>query len=245
MSDPLTACFTRPRVLLPVIHLPDDGRLGMAAVSVALQAGADGVFLINQGTSTYNIIENIIPALRHEFGADLWIGVNPLGTPVHEFLHVSGATPKTRIDGVWSDNAGVDALREDSFALARDAYLAAREATGWKGLYFGGTAFKTQQDLSDDMLPLAAERAASFVEVVCTSGRGTGVASEVSKVKIMRAAIPGVPMALASGVTPENVEAYLPYVEAYLVATGIEEHFGVLDPVRTKDLADKIHGYAG
>ena len=35
---------------------------------------------------------------------------------------------------------------------------------------------------------------------------------------------------------------HLPYVEAYLVATGIEEQFGVLDPVRTNDLAEQIHG---
>ena len=243
MSDALLTQFHKARVLLPVIHLPDDGRLGMAAVSVALEAGADGIFLINQGTSTHNIVRNLIPALRREFGSDLWIGVNPLGMPVEEFLPLSGETPETRIDGVWSDDAGVDSLDEASFARARDAYLAARQQTGWKGVYFGGTAFKTQMDVPSDMLPLIAQRAASFMDVVCTSGRGTGVASEVPKVSIMREAIPGVPMALASGITPENVDAYLPYVEAYLVATGIEAEFGVLDPTRTKELADKIHGY--
>ena len=81
------------------------------------------------------------------------------------------------------------------------------------------------------------------MEVVCTSGRRTGVAADVPKVRIMREAIPDVPLALASGVTPENVDGFLPYVEAYLVATGIEERFGVLDPARTKALADKIHGF--
>ena len=50
---------------------------------------------------------------------------------------------------------------------------------------------------------------------------------------------------LASGVTPDNVGDYLPYVDAYLVATGIEEEFGVLDPARTKALADKVHGWGG
>ena len=197
MNDLLIERFGKPRVFLPVIHLPDGGRLGMAAVEVALQAGApgaDGVFLINQGTTTENIVESLVPALRREFGADLWIGVNPLGTQVEEFLPRSDVTPEHRIDGVWSDDAGVDAMHEEWYQHSKKAYLEARRETGWKGLYFGGTAFKTQ---------------------------------------------------LASGVTPENVDGFLPYVEAFLVATGIERDFGVLDPVRTRDLAEKIHGFGG
>jgi hypothetical protein len=244
MSNAITTQFGKSRVLLPVIHLPNDGKLGMTAVRTALKAGADGVFLINQGTSTLNIVKNLIPAYRKEFGPDLWIGVNPLGDTVEDFIRLSAETPDRRIDGVWTDNAGVDALRADRYIVARDAYLAARAQTGWKGLYFGGTAFKTQGEIPRDKLPLVAKRAASFMEVVCSSGRGTGVAADVPKVKILREAIPGVPMALASGITPENVDPFLPYVEAYLVATGIEQSFGVLDPERTKALADKIHGYA-
>jgi hypothetical protein len=44
-------------------------------------------------------------------------------------------------------------------------------------------------------------------------------------------------------VTPENVYGLLPYVSAYLVATGIETglYSGVLIPSRTKILSDKIH----
>jgi hypothetical protein len=243
MSNAITTKFGKPRVFLPVIHLPDDGTLGLAAVKIAVRAGADGVFLINQGTSTSNIVKNLIPVYRKEFGPDLWIGVNPLGSRVEDFIRLSAETPERRIDGVWSDDGGVDSLREDRFAAARDAYLAARKETGWKGLYFGGTAFKTQGEIPRAKLPLVAIRAASFMEVVCTSGRGTGVAADPAKVKIMRKAIPGVPMALASGITPENVDSFLPYVEAYLVATGIEKSFGVLDPKRTKELADKIHAY--
>ena len=44
-------------------------------------------------------------------------------------------------------------------------------------------------------------------------------------------------LALASGVTVENVEEYLPYVDAYLVGTGIEERLGVLDP----DAVSRLH----
>jgi phosphoribosylanthranilate isomerase len=54
-------------------------------------------------------------------------------------------------------------------------------------------------------------------------------------------------MALASGISPENVDTFLPYVDAYLVARGIEtaKYSGVLVPELTRQLADKIHSYKG
>lgn len=241
MSNEIISRFGKSRVFLPVIHLPEDGRLGMAAVKVALEAGADGVFLINQGTSIQNILEHLIPALRHEFGEGLWIGVNPLGMTVEEFIPCCGSEPESRIDGIWSDDAGVDALDHARFQRASEALLRVRESYGWRGLYFGGTAFKTQVAIPADKLAQVSKWAASFVDVVTTSGRGTGLAASPDKVKAMREAISGVSLGLASGVTPENVISFLPYVDAYLVASGIEERFGVLDPTRTKALADAIH----
>lgn len=49
------------------------------------------------------------------------------------------------------------------------------------------------------------------------------------------------PIALASGVTPENVDAYLPFVDAYLVATGISLDFEHLDASRTRALVERVH----
>jgi hypothetical protein len=45
-------------------------------------------------------------------------------------------------------------------------------------------------------------------------------------------------------VTTANVGEYLPYVDAYLVGTGIERELGVLDPDETKRLATSIHTFA-
>jgi predicted TIM-barrel enzyme len=60
----------------------------------------------------------------------------------------------------------------------------------------------------------------------------------------MREGASGVALALASGVTTANVGEYLPYVDAYLVGTGIERELGVLDPDETKRLAASIHAFA-
>lgn len=50
-------------------------------------------------------------------------------------------------------------------------------------------------------------------------------------------------IALASGVTSENVQDYLPYVDAYLVGTGIEKEVGVLDPAKLRALQARIASY--
>jgi hypothetical protein len=241
MKDAITSLFGKPRVFLPVIHLPKGGIIAERAVATAVTAGADGIFLINQGAGIDDILHRIIPALRHRYGRRLWIGVNLLGYDVSEIIRRFATL--VDIDGIWSDDAGVDCMKENVYVQERDAYLKTRAETGWKGLYFGGTAFKTQRDIPVDQLPVVAKLAASFVDVVTSSGRGTGVAADIEKVHILRQAIPEAALALASGVTPENVKDYLPFVDAYLVATGIESAYGVLDPERTKALADKIHAW--
>ena len=178
----------------------------------------------------------------HRIHAHLWIGVNLLGSAPEDVVGLIAALP---VGGIWSDDAGVDSLREDKYLQNSKSYQVARDLSGWAGLYFGGTAFKTQSDVPPDQLPLVARRAATFMDVVTSSGRGTGIAADIEKVRILREAIPDTPLGLPSGVTPENVGAYLPYVEAYLVATGIEtaRYSGILVPERTRQLAERIHAW--
>lgn len=58
----------------------------------------------------------------------------------------------------------------------------------------------------------------------------------------MREAVDEHRLAVASGVTPENVQDYLPYVDDFLVATGISKNFHTLDPEKARELAGIIHG---
>lgn len=66
----------------------------------------------------------------------------------------------------------------------------------------------------------------------------------MKRLAALRSGAGGHPVALASGVTPDNVHEYLPFAGAYLVASGIEESFGRLDPEKTCQLASLIRGYA-
>ena len=53
------------------------------------------------------------------------------------------------------------------------------------------------------------------------------------------------PLAIASGITPDNVTDYLPYSYAYLVATGIGKSFDELDPILTQKLIGTVRTYDG
>lgn len=258
MTKKIQETFGRRRVLLPVIHYAgrDDA---MRSIEVAAENGASGVFLINQGITSRDLLK-LIPTLtaRHP---SLWFGVNLLGfRPDKVMLTMSGLG--LRVGGVWSDyggmvsesdviqpsSAGGTASRSGRFKagdLAK-AVDAVRGGGYWSGLYFGGVAHKGDgmppPPHPDDYAPLSYA-ARDHMDVVTTSGPATGMPASPRRVAMMWAGIGhGHPacMGLSSGVTPENVGQYLPYVHAYLVASGIETSFGVLDPAKTRSLADAI-----
>lgn len=225
-SEKLRSVFGRKRVFLPVIH-PKSAIHAHASIETAMSAGADGVFLINQGMGINGVLR-----LAHEVKQKhpkLWIGLNLLGVPPLEVVEVAR---EFELHGVWTD-----------------ASVQMRGDRPWSGLTFGGCAFKYQKPVPDDALGDEARRMSQLCDVVTTSGPGT--AEEAGLAKVMRisaalgggASVGGHPLALASGVTPQNIDRYLPHVDAYLVASGIEREFGVLDADRTKMLSDRIHAF--
>ena len=233
MPNRIQEVFGAPRVLLPVIH-PVDERAARASVRVAVEAGCRGVFLINQGMSADQVLALMMTVRRDH--PRLWIGVNLLGHPPAEVLARGLAAGEGRLDGIWTDHAGVE---PDGRADQAAAFATARG--GWRGLYLGGVAFKYQAPVPAERLGEVARIASAYLDVVCTSGPGTGHAADPAKVIAMREGLgPEPALALASGVTDENVAGYLPYVDAYLVGTGIEHELGVLDPARVTRLQAPI-----
>ncbi|MEL6342123.1 MAG: hypothetical protein AAFV53_03250 [Myxococcota bacterium] len=229
--------FAHRRAFLPVIHLPFGADGARRAIDIARAADADGVFLINQGMDASGVLRLLGDVKTRD--PTLWVGVNLLGYAPQQILALPEAET---MDGIWADDAGVDALDERHARAAMDAWQAARQDSAFSGLYFGGTAFKTQAQIPIQELPWVAEHAAAFVDVVTTSGRGTGVAIDGHKTRVLRKALGDHPLAVASGVRPDNVSEILPFVDAFLVASGIEDRFGVLNPQKTRLLADTIHG---
>lgn len=77
------------------------------------------------------------------------------------------------------------------------------------------------------------------MDVVTTSGPATGQEADDDKIATFRAAIGDAPLALASGITPENAQRYA-QVDCFMVATGInyDDNFYDIDPKRLRRLLD-------
>ncbi|KKP68649.1 MAG: Adenine phosphoribosyltransferase [Candidatus Moranbacteria bacterium GW2011_GWE1_35_17] len=221
--------FGRSKIFLPVIHVLSKEQT-LRNVAVAVEARADGVFLINHNIHAGELI-SVFRVVKKK-NPNLWIGINFL-----DLYREDSAKTTINIgaDGLWTDDAGV---HEGMIG----APIARNELLGnWKGLYFGGVAFKYQRAVTD--VATVAKLALNVVDVVTTSGARTGAAPNVDKISTMREAIGDFPIAIASGITVENVRKFIPYNDCFLVATGISFSHTELNPEKTQLLSSYIHNW--
>jgi predicted TIM-barrel enzyme len=224
--------FPHRHVILPVIHVASEDQ-ALRNAEVAWDAGCDGIFLINHGMGHRELLA--IQAAVAARAPGRWIGVNCLDLDPDEAFSVLDG----RVHGLWVDNAMVDERSSDQ--PKAEAIARARQASGWGGLYFGGVAFKYQRQVGD--LAAAARKAIPYMDVVTTSGPGTGQAADYQKIASLKAALGSFPLAIASGITPENVNSYLPVADCFLVATGISRNFHELDSKLVRPLVEAVRGY--
>lgn len=228
----LPEIFANRHVILPVIHVTAQEQ-AERNMDIAFAAGADGVFLINHSLADQDLL-NIHTAVTAAY-PDYWVGVNCLGlSPEEAFQQISD-----RVSGLWVDNARIDERQPAQPAAERIRSL--QQAHAPRCLYFGGVAFKYQREVND--LETACRLAAPYIDVVTTSGAGTGHAADIEKIQRMRSALGDKPLAIASGITPENVTEYLPYADCFLVATGISQSFTELDPTKVRELIDRVRQF--
>jgi hypothetical protein len=178
--------FANKHVILPVIHVESTDQ-ALRNVRIARESGGDGVFLINHGISAERLLE--IFASVHAVHADWWIGLNCLDLqPADAFRAVP-----PEVGGIWADNAGINEHTEEQ--PAAEEVVSGRRHSGWQGLYFGGVAFKYQRHV--EHLAAAARIATRYMDVVTTSGPGTGQAAHRDKIATMKQAICDFPLAIA------------------------------------------------
>ncbi len=210
---------TGPAVL-PVIHVVDAVQVA-ANVGLATDHGAQGVFLINHDFGVEKFLP-IIRATRKQFPS-LWLGVNFLAVTGKDAFPILADLAKAgcEVDAYWADDARIDESQPADHQAEADEILRVKAECGWNGMYFGGTAFKKQREVTPENYATAAGLAGACMDVVTTSGVATGQSADHDKVRTFRDAIGDTPLAIASGVTPENIRDYAADVDAILVATGI------------------------
>lgn len=198
----------------PVIHYKDDITT-MNEACIAYEAGADGVFLISHLGDNENLIP-IAVNIKKTLGFN--VGLNFLGD---DAMYTAKIVKEYGLDMVWSDYCGLS-----SEGLSLEGYQLHFWGEDNKHIeIFASVAFKYQADEPNP--PLAAEFAKKYGFIPTTSGSGTGHAPTVEKIESMSVAAGGC-LAVASGMTPKNIEQFKDHISHVLVSTGIsrdEYHF--------------------
>ena len=232
-------------VVLPVIHVLDADQ-AVRNIQVAAGEGAHGVFLINHDFDK----EQLIPVVQEVRGlfSSLWLGVNFLAVTGRDAFPILGELEHNGcpVDAYWADDARIDEHRAGDDQPEAEDIARVRAASGWSGLYFGGTAFKKQREVDPAAYETVARLAVPFMDVVTTSGRATGHEAAHAKIEAFQSGIADAALALASGITPENAQNYGD-VDCFMVATGIniEGDFYNIEPARLARLmkvADELAG---
>lgn len=224
--------FPKKNSLLVVIHVVSE-KQASENVKIAFESGADGVFLINH-SSDYGSLLKIYREIRWQYPT-FWIGLNLLD------LSASAALDAVPDDasGLWADDAGLNEAHDDIAWKAKINWAKKQEKKDWKRLYFGSIAFKYQKEVKQ--LDLIARSATKYTDVIVTSGDKTGSPPDLTKIKTIRENIGDFPLAIASGITPENVSQYKAYADAFLVATGISDSFTQLNIRKTERLVKEVN----
>ena len=222
----------------PVIHAYDSSQV-YKNTFLAKTSEADGVFLINHGRMSeedfFTAIEQTVLEFQDE---TFYVGVNFLDKHNAEALHCAA---ELGCKMLWSDNAMTDEKDLDEalgFSVSQTIVRPYVE-------FYGGVQFKYQPKPPWD-ITTSIQRAIKYVEYPTLSGPGTGKEADIEFIKQAYQAANGVPLAIASGISAENVELYLPYIQVFLVASSIidsESENESFDEDKLKELVTLIHTY--
>lgn len=229
--------------VFPVVHVREASQ-AVEQAQVAHEAGAAGVYLIDHITpgepkvllDTFNTVSDALP--------DTFIGLNFLASPSPAYSFalardVLGAKNLRRLpDAIWADDADRELAQGDPVKYLRDHFPELRGVR-----YLGGVAFKGTRHSTAHPVHAAAEarRLKDYVDVVTTSGPGTGIPPSPEKIRAMKVTIGQQQLAVASGISIENIEDFAGAFDQLLVATSIETepYSGVFVPRRVEELVER------
>ena len=203
--------------LIPVIHKVSFEQLCIN-VKVCIDCGVSKIFLIDHTSEdTHEQLLKDAITIKEKYG--IWVGVNMLQLTTTQALTINSP-----IDAIWCD--GVIPTSEINKRI-------------FKGQFFGSLAFKYQKQPTD--LEEACKEAVATTDVATTSGPGTGKAAAIEKINTLRGFLKDHPMAIASGVSLDNIDSYLGKVNYLLVASSITNLREIIEKTALTQLMDKIN----
>lgn len=184
--------------IIPVIHMLNEKQV-FANVDTCLDCDIKKIFLINHQVMNEELLHTAFQVKKQH--SKLWVGINLLGLSTKESLNLD-----IPVDGMWCDET-----------------ISEKEANcrKFQGIFFGGIAFKYQPQPKS--LEEACLEITKVAEVATTSGEATGKAPSFEKIQTLRKYLGNHPLAIASGISVENIKNYAGLVDYVLVASSITD----------------------
>jgi len=211
--------------VLPVIHYLDEDK-AIQNAEIVLSLGCDGIFIISMDRQDEHLCA-IAKNIKNRW-PDKFVGVNHLTKSPLESLKLNKSA---EIDGTWSDYS----ILQEGKPTA-DALTISQEKTWME--FFAAVAFKYQKAEKDP--GTAAVLVQQLGLIPTTSGSATGKAAPVEKLHLIRQTMPDGPLAIASGITPDNAPIFAPYITHVLVATGISDDEYTFSRDKTMSLLNNL-----
>ena len=223
----------KKNILIPVVHAEGSKELIFQNIEKVVNAGLDHVFLISHTKYQHRELLEISKEVKEKY-PELKVGCN--------FLDLSSLvvfnelkSDISHLDMIWLDNSYIGLYdREQEAEILFKSWI----ENDFKGLYFGGVAFKgCEQPIS---LEAATELAKHRMSVVTTSGVSTGNKPSVEKIITMKRVLGSSDLAIASGISIDNINDYKAFATYFIVSSSIEKEFGVLDQEKLNELAKEV-----
>lgn len=239
--------------VFPVVHVIDSLQ-AVEQTAVAMDAGSDGVFLIDHSHRGEDDLVKAFNAVTSSF-PEAYVGLNFLSrSTAGAFELVDDLIGSGKLhrapNALWCDDAieyAEDYTEAENYLRSLQAFRNnSPRLSGIKLL--GGVAFKYTAGYTD-VPKIAAHDAkayAPFIDVITTSGEGTGHAPSPEKISAMKKVLGDQELAVASGIDASNLQEYGDSIDTVLIASSIETepYSGIFDPSKIREfvaLARKIN----
>ena len=202
--------------IIPVIH-HIDSKTTLEQAKLISEHNCYGLFLISM-TGDNEHLPMLAKVIKSRY-PHLKLGTNLLGNTALETVKIN---LDFELDMSWSDEPIIHGNK-----ISPEANEISNLVKN-KHLFFNSVAFKYQKE--DPNPKQATLNSYNLGFIPTTSGQATGKAANLDKISKMAEAIQVKKMGLASGLTPNNIKDYLPYIEYGLVSTGISKNFHEIEP---------------
>jgi len=215
--------------------------------------GINGLIIENFGDKLFlkEVGQEVVAAMTY-IAKDIKDVVDiPVGLCVLQSDAIAGVAIAKAVDAdfiripYYTEVSVVDTGMMESIAASALRY---RKYLGADVKFFADVHVKHSYPLAQRPIEYAAEDAyyRGLADAIIITGRKTGGETKVDDVARVKKYLPEVPLIVGSGVTIETVDNYLPYVDAIIVATGLNKEGkveGEPDPIRISKFMEKVESY--